>query len=296
MTLSRFTASAGHPMFRLPTALLFSLALLVPGLAEPIAKPNPESSAPSIASDPAKPDQPAYKHYLPEALAPSTVAILPPPPSGHSAAEAADKAAFAATRILQNTPRWALATNDVAEGTTALLDDFACVIGQRLEPNRIPALMTLLDRARLDVVRGVRETKRHYRRLRPFVGNQASICVEREQRLADSFSYPSGHASLGWTYALILASLLPEKATQFLIRGRLYGESRVVCGVHWMSDVDAARITASSVFAALQGNAAFRADLERARTELSKALATEGTKPEAAICAREEAAARQSLF
>jgi acid phosphatase (class A) len=31
---------------------------------------------------------------------------------------------------------------------------------------------------------------------------------------------------------LILAELAPERATPILNRGRAYGESRVVCGVH----------------------------------------------------------------
>ena len=277
----------------LPTALLLGLAMTGPAPAEPA---KAESSAPSIAADPAKPGQPARKPYLSDAQAPDAIAILPPPPGGHSAAEAADKAAFNATRAYEGTPRWQLATADVAEGTAALLEDFSCVLGQRLDTARVPALMTLLDRTRLDVVRATRLPKRHYRRLRPFVGNEAPICVARDPELADSFSYPSGHSSLGWAYALIMASLLPEKATQFLVRGRLYGESRVVCGVHWMSDVSAARINASAVVAVLQGDPGFRADFERARADLAKALAAGGPAPEAATCAREEAAARQPLF
>ena len=83
------------------------------------------------------------------------------------------------------------------------------------------------------------------------IGNEAPICVQRSQALADSFSYPSGHATQGWAYALILASLVPEKATPILARGRAYGESRIVCGVHWLSDVAAGRLTGTAVFAAL---------------------------------------------
>lgn len=278
------------------SALFLALAW-VSAAAEPEPRAQPgEAAAPPISADPAKPGKPAQSPYLAEARAPDTVAILPPPPAGHSAAEAADRAAFIATRAYEGGPRWLLATADVAEGTAELLDDFACVLGQRLETARMPALMTLLDRARLDVARATRAPKRHYRRLRPFIGNDASICVARDRELADSFSYPSGHSALGWTYAMIMASLLPEKATPLLVRGRLYGESRVVCGVHWLSDVEAARMTAAAVYAALQGDAGFRADAERARSELTKALGARGTPPDAAICAREAAASREPLF
>jgi acid phosphatase (class A) len=117
--------------------------------------------------------------------------------------------------------------------------------------------------------------------------------VMRTQALADSFSYPSGHATQGWAYALILAALVPEKATAILVRGRAYGESRVVCGVHWLSDVVAGRLTGTSTVAALMGDPTFRADLDKARAELRGALAGAGTSPDQATCTREAAALRE---
>lgn len=283
----------------LPTALLTAF-LATPLAAQigtpPQPAPPPEKSAPPLDKDKLGSASPGPKAYLSEEAAPSLVAILPPPPGGHSVAEAADRAAFNATRAYQGTPRWALATEDVAEGGAALLEDYACVLGQRLDQTRVPELMRLLDRVRLDIARATREAKRRYRRLRPFVGNDAPICVVRSPELADSYSYPSGHASQGWAYGLIMANLMPEKATQFLVRSRLYGESRVICGVHWLSDVVAARTGASALVAVLLADAGFRADLERARAELKRALGAGGPKPDPAICAREDAAARQPLL
>lgn len=293
----------------LPVVLSLALGAAVPAAAEPAPaastpmaqNPQPkdgrgETSAPSLGADSIKPDKPARKPYLSDEKAPDSVAFLPPPPASHSPAEAADRAAYAVTRAYEGTPRWALATNDVAEGGSALLEDFACVLGQRLDQARVPNLLTLLDRARLDIARSNRAPKLHYRRLRPFIGNDAPICVARDQKLADSFSYPSGHSAQGWAYALIMATLLPEKATQFMVRGRLYGESRIVCGVHWVSDVDAARLNASAVFAVLLADPGFRTDLDKARAELTRALETGGPKPASATCEREDAAARQPLL
>ena len=105
--------------------------------------------------------------------------------------------------------------------------------------DRGPYGVAFTQGARLDLARATRIPKVHYRRLRPFVGNEAPICVQRTQVLTDSFSYPSGHATQGWAYALIMSALVPEKATAILTRGRAYGESRIVCGVHWPSDVAA---------------------------------------------------------
>lgn len=281
-------------MPRLSCLLAALLLSTSPLAAEPAAQAK-EKSAPSLSADPVNPEKPAQTPYLTDETAPDTLAILPPPPGGHSAGENVDRAVFNTTRALVGTPRWELATSDVAEGAAALLENFSCVLGRRLDARRVPTLITLLDRTRLDIARAVRAPKRHYRRLRPFVGNDAPICVARDSHLADSFSYPSGHATQGWAYALIMATLLPEKATALLVRGRLYGESRVVCGVHWQSDVVAARTNASSVVAVLMGHAGFRADLDKARAELKTALAGEGPAPDAAACRREEVAAREPL-
>ena len=282
----------------LRTLTLPTLALLLaatPARPEDAARPAPPNAqaAPSLGSDTLKPGKPAVKPYLAESAVPDGIRILPAPPAHDAPLDKADRAAFVNTRGLKGTPRWEIAANDVAEGAAAVLENFACVLGTRIDQARVPAVINLLERARLDLARATRGPKVHYRRLRPFVGNEAPICVQRTQALADSFSYPSGHATQGWAYALILASLVPEKATAILVRGRAYGESRVVCGVHWLSDVVAGRLTGTSVFATLMGDATFRADLEKARAELHTAMAGAGTAPDQAVCTREADALRE---
>ncbi len=272
-------------MPRLLTALAL-LALLVPA-ARAETRTAAEPSAPSVSADPVRPDKPAHKPYLSGANVPDTTRILPSPPPSHSTLEAADRAAFNATRGMKGSARWEMAANDVAEGAAAILETFACVLGTRIDQTRVPAVITLFERARLDIAAGTRGPKVHYRRLRPFVGNEAPICVQRTQALADSFSYPSGHATQGWTYALIMAALVPDKATAILARGRAYGESRVVCGVHWLSDVTAGRTNGAVIFASLVGDAGFRADFDRARAELAAVLDGARKAPDQAFCSRE---------
>src|SRR5690606_38014770 len=96
---------------------------------------------------------------------------------------------------------------------------------------------------------------------------EGPTCVETSEAFAASGSYPSGHSAVGWLYALVLAEVDPEHAAAIIARGRAYGESRVVCGVHFVSDVDAGRLASSAVFAALAGNAEFQADIASAREE-----------------------------
>ncbi|WP_082912026.1 phosphatase PAP2 family protein [Methylorubrum populi] len=276
------------------TAFVAFFLVVSPLLAQSVQPADPGKSA--VMAERNKRGDAGLRGYLSDETTPNLVAILPPPPAGQSAAEAADKAVYNATRSYEGNSRWALATNDVAEGGAALLEDYTCVLGQRVEQMHVPSLMRLFDRTRIDVAQATRHAKRRYRRLRPFVSNSAPICVARKPELADSFSYPSRNASQGWTFGLIMATLMPEKATQFLVRSRVYGESRVVCGVHWLSDVEAARTGASALIAVLLAEPVFRADLERARADLKQALSREGTKPDPAVCASEDAAARQPLL
>ncbi|WP_407521717.1 acid phosphatase [Methylobacterium oryzisoli] len=269
---------------RLPT--LAALVLAVPALAR--------EAAPPVSADPVLPQAPARVPYLAAGTL-DTRAILPPPPKPGTEAEAGDRLTYAGTRAFKDTGRWALATADVQGGAQHLLAAFSCALGTRLTPARVPALLALLERTRLDVIAAVDAPKGLYRRPRPHLGNDLPICVPRSERLAASWSYPSGHATEGWTYALILAAAAPAQATAVLQRGRLYGESRMVCGVHWRSDVEAGRTNGAALFAGLLGSDAFRADLEKARAELARALAEPAVAPDPATCAAEAEAAANPL-
>ena len=55
--------------------------------------------------------------------------------------------------------------------------------------------------------------------------------------------------------------------------GREGGESRVVCGVHFQSDVEAGRTLGSAMVARLHADPAFAADLAQARREIARAPA-----------------------
>ncbi|HEY0281009.1 MAG TPA: phosphatase PAP2 family protein, partial [Rhizomicrobium sp.] len=148
---------------------------------------------------------------------------------------------------------------------------------------------TLIEKAGADASHTVGAGKKFFARPRPLVGNDAPICIERGD-IAKSYSYPSGHTTQGWAYALILAELVPDRTNEIAARGRAYGESRVVCGVHWASDVAAGRVAASALVAALHGSRAFRADMNKARAEIASFRKT-APPPVQKICAVSNAAA-----
>lgn len=227
--------------------------------------------------------------YLGEGDGPAALAWLPPPPDPASARGLADIDAFAATRALEGRPRWSLAARDAEVYTPdAALGAFACALDADLAPERAPALARLLGRLPTDIDAIQATAKKSFGRKRPFVALGGPICVKAEPWLAQSGSYPSGHAATGWAWALILAQLAPDRAAPILSRGAAFGDSRVICGVHYPSDVEAGRQTGAALVATLQARADFRADLERARAELAAARKV-APRPD---CRAEQAALR----
>jgi hypothetical protein len=63
--------------------------------------------------------------------------------------------------------------------------------------------------------------------------------------LADSPSFPSGHTTYGYTGALLLALLTPERYREMIARGAEYGDDRIVVGAHYAMDVIAGRTLAT---------------------------------------------------
>ena len=117
------------------------------------------------------------------------------------------------------------------------------------------------------------QVKDVFKRPRPYLRDAGAICVDRSRELDESPDYPSGHATWGFANALILAEMAPERSAEVLARGRAFGESRVVCGVHSPSAVEAGRTNAAALVAALHASPDFRADFEAARAEVVAARA-----------------------
>ena len=59
----------------------------------------------------------------------------------------------------------------------------------------------------------------------------------------------------------------PTRQNEILKRGREYGQSRVIAGTNWQSDVDAGQLLGGMVFATLTSDPDFRNLLTQARQE-----------------------------
>ena len=231
--------------------------------------------------------------YLGSAEVPDATSIIGPPPAAGTGTKVGDDRTYRLTRRLEGSARWQLAQRDADYSLTAVLSDFSCAAGRLLAPAGSPVLGTLVGRALADAVTAARNAKQIYRRPRPFVEHGGAICIAKDPSLTASYSYPSGHSTTGWMSGLVLAAVFPANAEAILARARAYGDSRVVCGVHYESDVAAGRLVAAAVFARLEATTEFRADLERAREEAKGAPAA---NPDAARCALDAAALRTPVW
>ncbi|HET7104212.1 MAG TPA: phosphatase PAP2 family protein [Terracidiphilus sp.] len=72
--------------------------------------------------------------------------------------------------------------------------------------------------------------------------------------LTNSPSYPSGHTTYGYTGAVLLAVLVPERYAQMIARGAEYGNDRVIMGSHYVMDVLGGRALALYDMAHLLAN------------------------------------------
>jgi acid phosphatase (class A) len=71
----------------------------------------------------------------------------------------------------------------------------------------------------------------------------------------------------GWTVAMILARVEPDRALSLMQRAEEYEESRLICGMHFPTDLEAGQVVAAAVVARLDSSSEFRADLAKARKE-----------------------------
>jgi acid phosphatase (class A) len=217
--------------------------------------------------------------YLQSEVLPNSLALIPPPPAEGSAAFALDEEVSRKSIELQGTPRWELAAEDAELMFPQAAGTFSCVLDAPITEQDTPHLYMLLRRTLADAGLSTYTAKNKYQRKRPFMKNKEPICTpDEEAHLMKDGSYPSGHTAIGWAWALILTEIAPDRADAILARGRAFGQSRVICNVHWQSDVIEGRFMGAAAVARLHADPAFRAEIEAAKAELA-AVRAKGLKP-----------------
>ena len=199
---------------------------------------------------------------------PDLIKCLPAPPAFDSPEFANDMMRFSWGKQQRLDPERAeIAKRDAVWSYEALLAEFDVPFGLHMSPENTPEIWKLMvtSMTTTDAMRVA--PKAYYHRQRPFERFQDKMLTDEEAELTGEGSYPSGHTMRGWTAALLLAEVNPAAADTIFARGWMYGESRVIVGAHWQSDVDASRVAASIAVCALHGSPEFREQMAKAQAE-----------------------------
>jgi acid phosphatase (class A) len=205
--------------------------------------------------------------------------VIGPPPAPGSTQAAADRAAFARTAAEIGSPRYNYASTQLAPSSQQVMQQLSCVIGHQISPTTSPLTMALIRRIRVDIDRPVNSAKTDFARDRPFVDAadprtcdpRTTVKIMPKTPPKPNYSYPSGHAAIGALFGAVFAAAVPGRAAAVRKWGQDFGDNRLVCRVHWQSDVAAGRKLADAVYARLKADPGFARDLAAVRAELSGA-------------------------
>jgi acid phosphatase (class A) len=195
--------------------------------------------------------------------------ILPGPPANGSAQA---KAELAQVHQLQDTRDAARIAHVQADDGEEDIFVYKDVVGEGFNAAALPLTALLSAHIHSDEGVIVNPAKELFRKRRPFNFDATVKPVCKTNANVDDFGYPSGHATTGYLEALTLVQIIPEKRDAILARADDYGFSRVVCGVHYASDVAASRLVAYAMMGIIMNNPQFRKELEAAKAETRKAL------------------------
>lgn len=207
--------------------------------------------------------------YIPQDCMPDVVKCVPAPPADPSTDFDHDILRYMwGKQQRKDTARLEMAVRDAIwnmDTTLVILGEF---FGLKVSKTGTPAIYEVLTRG-TKTIEDIRfRPKAHYFRIRPFAYFQEpSIFPQDDEWLATEGSYPSGHTIRAWACALLMAQINPSCAEAVCGRAWLSGESRVISGCHWQSDVDASRPVASIGFAYLQSSEEFQREMAAAQKE-----------------------------
>ncbi|MBQ5510902.1 MAG: phosphatase PAP2 family protein, partial [Prevotella sp.] len=170
-----------------------------------------------------------------------------------------------------DTERAAIAYRDAIYGVGCISQEFSEPFGMEISPEKTPEIYKLLVDATATCDSVCHNPKRFYKRIRPFVRFQEhTLRLDEEGKLTPNTSFPSSHTLLGWSSALLLSEINPAKADTLMARGFMYGDSRLIVGAHWQSDVDAGRLAASAAYARIHNSARFQEQMKKAKEEFAR--------------------------
>ncbi|WP_246331611.1 phosphatase PAP2 family protein [Sphingomonas chungangi] len=192
--------------------------------------------------------------------------LLPEPPKDDTALGKAELAQLHVIDRMRTPDELARAKADDAVKSVSI---FTAVMGARFDLEKLPATKALFHTVREEEKAAADRAKDHFKRNRPWVTDPSlHPCATDDEPQS---SYPSGHVTMGFSMAAILARLVPAKAPAIMARAADYAHNRLVCEVHFPGDVTAGEAYGLMVAERLMEQPSFRSEFDAAKLELEQA-------------------------
>ena len=192
--------------------------------------------------------QPAVELYLTEEELPDLVQCLPAPPDTIGEAFTHDIMRYMWGKTQRLDPeRLAVAKRDAVWDLDTLRAIYSVPFGMEISPEKTPEIYRAFVNG-ISTVEQIRfRPKAHYFRMRPYA------------RFKEASIFPQDN---------------PEAAEALFARAFVSGESRVIAGCHWQSDVDASATAACIGYARMQTSLGYRVQIALAREEFRRLTAS----------------------
>ena len=201
--------------------------------------------------------------------------LLPPPAKDGSSTQQQELAELQRILSTRSPERFRQAQWDNEHESSIV---FAAAIGPQFDLAKLPATAKLLAAVENDQSVAASAAKVYFSRrfaavidtsIVPLTCDPADVRASAAKPGGRALrSYPSGHATMGYSVGVFLAALIPERAQAILTRAADYAYSREVCGDHYHSDVEASHALGTALGVMLLNNAALRSQIEASKAEL----------------------------
>jgi acid phosphatase (class A) len=192
--------------------------------------------------------------------------LLPAPPAEDSATAREELAQLHTLQLQRTAAELARAK---ADGDEENVFAFTSVLGPQFTAGHFPLTTRLFDHVSVTEKAVLREAKDYWHRRRPYVVDATLAPCST----GSAGSYPSGHSTIAYMDAALLAQMLPERHDALYERAADFAHNRLVCGVHYPSDVEAGKILGTVLAALLEREPALSAEMAAATTELRREYA-----------------------
>lgn len=189
--------------------------------------------------------------------------LLPAPPADGSAEQKKELAEIKNIQAHMSATDYAKAKSDNDNENVIA---FASTIGPWFDIKKMPKTAALFEAVYDEEEVTAKPVKTYFHRTRPWHIDTSLKTCERGKNFQSS--YPSGHTTRGYSIAIVLTHLLPDQSDAIMARAKNYAENRLVCGVHYRSDIVAGQVLGTLIAQELLANAKFKSDFDAAKAEI----------------------------